>query len=117
MWLLSWKKYKLSKSATFISVIGALMRYAAVLCIANGLVPGFLVCAAIGVGLHFWAESVSNKKWQKMVVEKGFANKIAAGDAETAVSVYNASPSEATLKFIASYNPQMAAVVRARIKK
>lgn len=117
MWLLTWKNYKLSKGATFLSVVGALMRYAAVLCISYGAIAGCVICAAIGIGLHFLAEYMNNSKWQKMVVEKGFTAKIAAGDLQTAISVYNANPSESTLKFIASHNPQMAEEVRARIKK
>ncbi len=117
MWILTWKKYKLSKGATFISVVGALMRYAAVLCIIYGAIAGLVVCGAIGVALHFLAEHIHNGKWQKMVSEKGFASKIAAGDIDTAVRVYNANPSDSTLKFIASHNAHVAEEVRSRIKK
>lgn len=117
MWLLTWKTYKLSKFATFISIIGALMRYAAVLCITYGAIAGLFICGAIGVGLHFLAESISNKKWQKLVVEKGFTDRIVSGDLEAAIYVYNANPSTNTLKFIASHNAQMAEEVKARLKK
>ena len=117
MWLLTWKTYKLSKFATSISIIGALMRYAAVLCISFSAIVGLFVCGAIGVGLHFLAEGIGNKKWQKMVSEKGFTERIAAGDLETAISVYNSNPSTGALKFIAAHNAQMAEEVKARIKK
>lgn len=117
MWLLFWKKYKLSKFATFVSIIGALMRYASVMCISYSAIVGFAVCAAIGVALHFLAECIGNGKWKKLVIEKGFAAKIADGDIETAISVYNSNPSKSTLKFIASQNAQMAEEVSAQIKR
>ena len=117
MWLLFCKTYKLSKGATFISIVGALMRYAAVLCISYGAIAGLLVCGAIGVALHFLAECINNGKWQKMVSEKGYTSKIAAGDVDTAVRVYNANPSKSTLKFIASHNAHVAEEVQSRIKK
>ena len=117
MWILIWKKYKLSKLATFISIIGALMRYAAVLCIAYSAIAGFFVCGVIGVGLHFLAESIGKKKWKNMVVNKGFTAKIAAGDLEAAIAVYNSNPATSTLNFIASYNAQLAEEVKSRIQK
>ena len=43
MWVLSWKKYALSKFATFVSVLGALMRYAGVMCLFSGLIPAALI--------------------------------------------------------------------------
>ena len=117
MWLLFWKKYSLSKGATFVSIIGALMRYASVMCISYSTIVGFVVCAAIGVALHFLAEYIGNSKWQKVVIEKGFAAKIAAGDLETAISVYKSNPSKSALKFIASQNAQMAEEISTQIKK
>ncbi len=117
MWLLSWKKYKLSKGATFVSAIGALIRYGAILCVVSGLIPAFLICAAIGIGFHFWAESINNGKWQKSVTEQGYAARIASGDLKAAISVYNANPTESTLKFIATHHPKLAQEVRNQIKK
>ena len=117
MWLLTWKTYKLSKFATFISIVGALTRYAAVLCITYGAIAGLFVCAAIGIALHFLAEHINNTKWKKMVSEKGYTSKIAAGDLQTAIAVYNANPSNSTLDFIASYNTQVAQQIREKIKK
>ncbi len=117
MWVLSWKKYKLSKFATFVSVIGALVRYGAVMCICASLIPGFVVCALIGIGLHFCAEYINTGKWQKLVTDQGYTQKIAAGDLQAAIAVYNANPKKQTLKFIGSFNPQMEQEVRARIEK
>ena len=117
MWVLSWKKYKLSKLATFFSVIVALMRYSAVLCVASALIPAFVVCALIGVGLHFGAEYINTSKWQKLVADQGYTQKIAAGDLQAAIAVYNAKPCKGTLKFIGSFNPQMKQEVQARIQK
>lgn len=115
MWLLFWKKYQCSKFATFISIIGALTRYAAVLCLTYSEIVAMLICAAIGIALHFLAELINNKKWQKTIVKNGYATKIANGDLETAIAVYNTNPCESTLKFIAMHSAQMADAVRARI--
>lgn len=117
MWLLTWKTYKLSKFATFISIVGALTRYAAVLCISYGAIAGLFVCGAIGVALHFLAEHINNTKWKKMLSKEGYTAKIAAGDLNAALAVYNANPSNSTLNFIASYNTQVAEQVRTQIKK
>ena len=117
MWILSWKTYKLSKFATFISIVGALTRYAAVLCITYGAIAGLFICGAIGVALHYLAEFINNGKWKKMVAKKGYTAKIAAGDVQAAIAVYNANPSKNTLDFISSYNPQVAQEVQAQIKK
>lgn len=117
MWLLTWKKYKASKAATFISAIGALIRYGAVLCLVSALIPGFLVCAAIGVGMHYWAERIAAAKWYKLLAEQGYVAKIAAGDLQAAINVYNANPSKDTLNFIAKHNEKLAQEIQSRIKK
>ena len=67
MWVLSWKKYALSKFATFVSIIGALMRYAGVLCLFSVLIPGAIICIGIGIGLHFCAEAIAKGKAKKVV--------------------------------------------------
>ena len=66
MWVLSWKKYAASKLATFISVIGALVRYGGVLCLINAAIPAGIVCIAIGVGIHFGAEAIAKSKAKKV---------------------------------------------------
>ncbi len=65
MWVLSWTKYKASKFATFVSVIGALTRYGGVLCLVNGLIPAALICILIGVGIHFGAEAINKSAVKK----------------------------------------------------
>ena len=67
MWVLSWKKDALSKFATFVSIIGALMRYAGVLCLFSVLIPGAIICIGIGIGLHFCAEAIAKGKAKKVV--------------------------------------------------
>lgn len=67
MWVLSWKKYTLSKFATFVSVLGALMRYAGVMCLFSSLIPAALICIAIGIGLHFCAEAIAKNKAAKVI--------------------------------------------------
>ena len=111
MWILSWKIYKLSKFASFISICGAFTRYAAVVCIANGIATGFAVCAAIGIALHFLAEALNTSKWKKVAIKEGFTARIAAGDVNAGLAVYKAKPCKNTLEFIASYNPQVAIAV------
>ena len=65
MWVLSWKNYKLSKFATFVSIIGALVRYAGVMCLFASAIPAALICIAIGIALHFCAEAIAKKKAAK----------------------------------------------------
>lgn len=67
MWFLFWKKYALSKFATFISIIGAMTRYAGAMCLFSGLIPATLICFAIGIGLHFGAEAIAKNKASKVV--------------------------------------------------
>ena len=62
MWLLSWTNYRLSKFATFISVIAALLRYAGVACLVSSLILPGIICLAIGIALRFVAEAIANKK-------------------------------------------------------
>ena len=65
MWVLSWKKYAVSKLATFVSILGALMRYAGVVCLFSSVIPAALICLAIGIGLHFGAEAIAKSKAAK----------------------------------------------------
>lgn len=88
MWVLSWKKYALSKFATFVSVLGALMRYAGVMCLFSSLIPAALICIAIGIGLHFGAEAIAKNKAAKVI---GKAN-----TAKTANPVPNATKTTVT---------------------
>ncbi len=67
MWVLSWKSYKLSKFATFVSIIGALVRYAGVMCLFAAAIPAALICIAIGIALHFCAEAIAKKKAAKVL--------------------------------------------------
>lgn len=62
MWILSYKKYAGCGFATFLSIIGALTRYGGALCLFSGLIPGGIICLAIGVGFHYLAEAVAKKK-------------------------------------------------------
>lgn len=65
MWLIRWNKYRYSKLATFVSVIGALTRYGGVFALVNGLILGGIITFAIGVGIHFLAESIAKGKEPK----------------------------------------------------
>ena len=62
MWVISWKNYRFSKFATFLSVIAAMLRYAGVACLFSSVIPAGLICLAIGIGIHFAAEAIANKK-------------------------------------------------------
>lgn len=93
MWVLSWKKYALSKFATFVSILGAFMRYAGVMCLFSSLIPAALICIAIGIGLHFGAEAIAKNKAAKVI---GKAN--AAKTANPAPSVAKAATAQPTPK-------------------
>ena len=77
MWVLFWKKYPLSKFATFVSIVGALTRYAGVMCLFAAAIPAALICIAIGIGIHFCAEGIAKSKAAK-VARKANAAKPAA---------------------------------------
>lgn len=117
MWILFWTKYQASKFATFVSIVGALMRYAGVLCLFAGAPIGTVVCFGIGVGIHFLAEAIGFGGWKKMVHKKGLDEKVKQGDVPTAVSLYNGDPKKRTLNYIESLNAQVAAQIRAQIEK
>ena len=93
MWVLSWKKYSLSKLATFVSVIGALTRYAGVTCLFSSFIPAGLICIAIGIGIHFGAEAINKSKAKKLAgktnAEKPVASKTTATNTATAQPTSN----------------------------
>ncbi len=67
MWILTWKKYKYSKFATFLSIVGALTIYAAVtLAVSQMFVPG-LITAAVGIAIKFGADKLGKAKAQKTI--------------------------------------------------
>ncbi len=80
MWILSWKNYKVSKAATFVSALGALVRYGGFLCLFSGLFPAALICIAIGVGAHYWAESIAFNGWKKQVRKNGIEAELRNGN-------------------------------------
>ncbi len=75
MWVLSWKKYGSSKLATFVSVVGALTRYAGVLCFCYGAILAGVICIAIGIGFHFLAEYINKSKLGRFAATEQAVNK------------------------------------------
>ncbi len=71
MWIFAWKKYALSKFATFVSVLGAFMRYAGVACLVSSLIPAALICISIGVVLNFGADAIAKNKVAKVTGKAG----------------------------------------------
>lgn len=76
MWVLSWKKYALSKFATFVSILGTLTRYAGVMCLFSGLIPAGLICIAIGIAIHFGAEALAKNKADKVIAKANSENTV-----------------------------------------
>lgn len=107
MWVLSWKRYKLSKLATVVSIIGAFTRYGGGMALFSGLIPGALICLAIGVGLHFGAEQINFSAWKKLVRSKGIEEEIRKGNIEVAKRLLNGTTDEKVRKYVASLNPNM----------
>lgn len=115
MWMLFWKKYKLSKLATCISVIGALTRYGGVLCIAEGLIAGVIGCFAVGIAMHFLAEQIAFNAWKEKIQAQGYEIQVTQGNLQFAIQLYNSNPCEKTLKYFETLNPQAAAHIRATL--
>lgn len=69
MFLLFYKKYSLSKFATFVSVVGMLIRWCGLSLLFSGLVLEGLITFAVGAGIHFCAEAISKNKTKKMINE------------------------------------------------
>ena len=107
MWILTWKTYKKAGFATFISIVGALLRYASVMCLFSALIPGFLVCLPLGIGAHFLAEGMAFGNWKKRVRAQGFDVAVKNGDANVAYQLYNANPCAKTVKYITELNPEL----------
>ncbi len=87
MWILSYKNYKVSKMATLISVIGTLTRYGGILCLFAALIPGALICLAIGIGMHYWAEQIAFNAWKKQVKKTGVEDALRQGNVEVAAKL------------------------------
>ncbi len=67
MWILSWRNYKHSKLATFISIVGAFTIYGGVmLAISKEYIPG-IITAAIGIAIRFGAEKLAQAKAKKLI--------------------------------------------------
>ncbi len=107
MWVLTWKKYGLSKSGTALSIFGAMMRYGGVLCLFNGIIPAGIVVFLIGVGIHFAAESVAHGDWVKYVQTSGLAQRIQNGDLQTAAEIYTKLEDEKKRQYLLSLNSQI----------
>lgn len=112
MWVLSWKNYALSKMATFLSVIGTLVRYGGVLCLFSAVIPAGIICILIGVGFHFLAEYIGFEKWKKSVQSGGYEQEIREGNLNIAVQLYNKNPGKKTLKYFELLNPQVASQIK-----
>lgn len=70
MWVLSWRKYKYSKWATFISIVGAFTIYAGVtLVVSKEYVPG-IITALVGVAIRFGAEKLARAKVKKLTAKR-----------------------------------------------
>lgn len=112
--------YKSSFLATVVSIIGAGFLYGGIVCVISGLILPGILCAAAGIAIHLAAESMAEKavfnKWKKSVVEKGYAQRIAAGDYSVAVQLYNQNPKERTVEYFASLNADVGARLRAAIQ-
>ncbi len=65
MWIICWTKYANSKLATFVSIIGALMRYGGVMCFFEAAFVGGIICFGIGIGIHFLANLIAKSKKPK----------------------------------------------------
>jgi len=111
MWILSWRQYKLSKFATFVSVVGALIRYAGVLCLFNGLIPGALICIAIGICFHFGAEQIAFSAWKKQLRKKGLEEQIKQGNLEIASIIINGTTDKKIHDYIVSLNSKASSLL------
>lgn len=94
MWVLSWKKYSLSKFATFVSIIGAFTRYGGVMCLFSSLILPGVICIAIGIGIHFLAELIAKSKAKK-VLKKTSVQKTQPATAQPQKTVTQAPPKPA----------------------
>lgn len=108
MWVLSWKTYKISKLATFVSVVGALVRYAGVLCFFESLIPAGIICVAIGIGLHFGAEQTAFSALKKSFAKNGIEERIRNGDVSLAMNIIQKNSKKKMLDYLSSLNENVA---------
>lgn len=66
MWILSWKKYALSRGATAVSILGAFVRYAGVFCFFEKEILAGIICIAVGIGIHYGAEYIAKNAASKL---------------------------------------------------
>jgi hypothetical protein len=107
MWILSWSTYKFSKFATFVSIVGALLRYACVLCLFSGLALGTVICFGLGVGIHFLAELIGFSGWKKNLEKQGIAEEIKNGNKEIAEKIIANNSGKKYVNYIRSLNPEL----------
>lgn len=118
--------YKHSILATLLSLLGLSLVVTPLIALLSDLLSGkfdlsmlfpMLFIAAVGVGLMFLAESVSDSKLQKLWIrqlkKEGMEPKLAAS-AELAVQAYYKCSGKKTLKFIRGLNPAAAERIEAQ---
>lgn len=110
------KIYKTSALATFVSIIAAVCVWGGVAAVFNGIVLGGIVIGVIGMFIHIWADEIGEKaafeKWTKELKLRGYTNKVAEGNFEVALALYKQNPTERTIQYFASLNPQVGARLR-----
>lgn len=115
-----WTVYKSSGLATFVSIVGALVCYAGILCLFAKEFLAAVICVVIGFAIQMGADEIAKnatfKKWKNEVVSKGYAQLIAQGDYSVAVQLYNQNPGEKTIQYFETLNPQIAARIAASIQ-
>lgn len=72
MWILKWKKYPASKTATVLSIVGTIMRYVGMVCLIDVIltlmnvldtdysIVKLAAIIVIGVTFHFLAEKINS---------------------------------------------------------
>lgn len=117
--IISYKIYKNSVLATIISLMGSAFTVCGVVALFAEPVSG-LVCAAMGVGMLFWAKNISEnkafKKWWKQITDNHLEPQIAAS-LQTAIAIYNKNPQKRTLNKIRQLNPAAAQTIQDQLDR
>lgn len=78
-----------------------------------------IILALIGLGIAFWAATISDNKqfraWIRQLEADGINHRMRE-DARVAFAVYNSNPCKKTLNYISKWNPNAAAIIADSIR-
>lgn len=110
--------YKNSVLATILGIVAGLTLAGGVVALLSRELVGGIILIALGLGIRMLAEYISEKKqfkkWIRQLEENDALKELPTSN-QFAVKLYNAHPTNSTIKYIEKYNPQAAQLIREKL--